>query len=59
MATTAKNQGKISAQDYNDLQTAVNALKAILARINESPLVAAAVAQNAAAIQQKKAPSTN
>jgi hypothetical protein len=53
MAANQQSQGKISAQDYADLNTAVAALKTVLARINDSALVADAVAQNAAAIQQK------
>jgi hypothetical protein len=53
MAATQQGQGKISAQDYADLTTAVDALKTVLARINDSALVADAAAQNAAAIQQK------
>jgi hypothetical protein len=53
MAATQREWGKLSQQEYNDLEGAVNALKAVLARINDSEMVAAAAAQNAVAIQQK------
>ena len=53
MAANQQTQGKIGAQDYADLNTAVSALKTVLARINDSALVSDAAAQNAAAIQQK------
>jgi hypothetical protein len=49
MAATHQSQGKISAQDYADLSAAVDALKAVLVRINDSALVADAAAQ----VQQK------
>jgi len=55
MAATGREWGKLSQQDYNDLEGAVNALKTVLARINDSELVSAATAANAAAIQQKLA----
>jgi|SRR5580692_7963947 hypothetical protein len=53
MAATGREWGKISQQEFNDLETAVNALRAVLARIKDSELVTAAAAANAAAIQQK------
>jgi uncharacterized protein YgbK (DUF1537 family) len=53
MAAHQQSQGKISAEEYADLNTAVAALKTVLARINDSALVADAAAQNAIAIQQK------
>lgn len=53
MAASQREWGKISQQDYNDLETAVNTLKMVLARINDSGLVAEAVTRNAALIQQK------
>jgi len=53
MAATHRDQGKISPQDYADLNTAVDALKAVLVRINDSGLVADAAAQKAEAIQLK------
>lgn len=53
MAATQQSQGKISAQDYSDLTTAVNALKAVLARINDSALVADAAAQVQPKLQSK------
>jgi hypothetical protein len=59
MAANYNQQGKISAQDYADLNTAVDALKTVLARINDSALVAQAVAQNAAALQQKMGSKTS
>lgn len=53
MATQSHNQGKISQQDYTDLTAGVNALKAILARINDKQLVADWVSQRATAITQQ------
>ena len=53
MAAGHRDQGKISAQDYTDLNTAVNALKTVLGRINDSALVADAAARTAADIEQK------
>jgi hypothetical protein len=53
MAGKHREQGKISQQDHDDLQTAVNSLKAVLARIHDSALVADAAAENAAAIEMK------
>ncbi len=53
MAATQQGQGKISAQDYSDLNTAVEALKTILARINDSALVADAAAQAQQKLQSK------
>jgi hypothetical protein len=53
MAANHREWGKISQQDYNDLDSAVNALKSVLARINDSALVAEAAAKNAALIEQK------
>lgn len=57
--TVAANQrewGKISQQEYNDLNAAVSALKVVLGRMNESAIVADAVTQNAAEIQAKLGP---
>lgn len=53
MAAGHRDQGKLSAQDYADLDAAVNALKAVLGRINDSALVAEAAARNAADLEQK------
>lgn len=53
MAAQHRDQGKISQQDYADLNTAAEALKAVLARVNDSALVADAVTQNAARIELK------
>lgn len=53
MAAGHRDQGKLSAQDYADLNTAVNALKVVLDRINDSALVADAATRNAADIAQK------
>ncbi len=53
MAANHREWGKISQQDYNELSAAVTALKTVLGRINDSALVADAIAQNAAAMQQK------
>ncbi len=55
MALEQRGQGKLSPQNYNDLEAAVNALKVVLARIGDSELVADAAAQNAATIQAKLA----
>jgi hypothetical protein len=59
MAGKHREQGKISQQDYDDLQTAVNNLKAVLARINDSAMVADAAAENAAAIEVKMRAKTS
>lgn len=53
MAANQRDQGKVSQQDFNDLDAAVTALIAILVRIKDSELVAQAVAQNAAVLQRK------
>lgn len=53
MAALQREWGKLTQQDYNDLEAAVNALKAVLARINDSELVAEAATRNATAIQAK------
>ena len=55
MAAGQREWGNLSQQDYNDLDAAVNALKSVLTRINDSELVAKAAAKNAALIQQKLA----
>jgi len=53
MAALQREWGKLTQQDYNDLEAAVNTLKIVLARINDSELVAEAAARNATAIQAK------
>lgn len=53
MASQQREWGKITQPDYNELELAVNALKAVLVQINDRDLVAAAAAQNIAAIQRK------
>jgi hypothetical protein len=53
MAANQRDQGNISQEDFNELNAAVTALKAILVRIKDSELVAQAVARNAAALEQK------
>jgi hypothetical protein len=53
MAAKQREWGKLNQYDYNDLETAVNALKKVLARVKDSELVADAAARNAAAIQAK------
>ena len=53
MAAQQREWGKLSQQDYNDLEAAANTLKAVLARIDDSGLVAEAAARNATAIQAK------
>jgi hypothetical protein len=53
MAARYRDEGRVSRTDYDDLAAAVNALKAILVRINDSHLVAHAASQNAAAIEQQ------
>jgi hypothetical protein len=53
MVSRQREWGKLSQQDFNDLTTAVDGLKSVLARINDRGLVAEAAAQNAAVIQQK------
>jgi hypothetical protein len=53
MAANYRDQGRISPEEYSILDAAVSALKAVLAGINDSQLVADAAAQNAAALQQK------
>ncbi len=55
MAALQREWGRISQQDYNDLETTINALKAVLVRIKDSDLVAEASARNAAVIQAKLA----
>jgi len=55
MAALQREWGKISQQDYNDLDAAANALKAVLVRIKDSDLVAEASRRNAAVIQAKLA----
>lgn len=55
MAALQREWGKLTQQDYNDLEAAANALKAVLARVNDSELVAEAAARNATAIQAKLA----
>ena len=55
MAALQREWGKISQQDYNDLDAATNALKAVLVRIKDPDLVAEASARNAAVIQAKLA----
>jgi hypothetical protein len=53
MVARQREWGKVSQQDFNDLSTAVDTLKAVLVRINDRALVTDATAQNAAVIQQK------
>ncbi|HTW61551.1 MAG TPA: hypothetical protein VMD55_07045 [Terracidiphilus sp.] len=53
MVARQREWGKLSQQDFNDLTSAIDALKAVLLRINDRGLVADATAQNAAVIQQK------
>jgi hypothetical protein len=53
MAAQQREWGKLSQQDLNDLEAAVNALKAVLVRIHDSELVTEAAARNATAIQAK------
>lgn len=53
MVSRQREWGKVSQPDFNDLSAAVDALKAVLVRINDRALVSDAAAQNAAAIQQK------
>ena len=55
MASLQREWGRISQQDYNDLEAAVSALKAVLVRINDSALVTEASARNSAVIQAKLA----
>lgn len=55
MAALQREWGKLTQQDYNDLEAAVNTLKTVLARINDADLVAEAAARNATAIQAKMA----
>jgi hypothetical protein len=59
MAATYRDGGRISPQDYSDLDTAVNALKVVLTRVNDRELVADAAAQNATTLQQKPSGSTS
>ncbi|MGA7341741.1 MAG: hypothetical protein WBE72_24780 [Terracidiphilus sp.] len=56
VAANQREWGKISQQDYNDLNAAVSALKIVLGRVNESAIVADAVTQNAADIRAKLGP---
>jgi hypothetical protein len=53
MVARQREWGKLSQQDFNDLTSAIDALKAVLTRINDRGLVADAAAQNAVLIQQK------
>jgi hypothetical protein len=53
MVSRQREWGKISQQDFNDLTSAIDTLKSVLARINDRTLVTDATAQNAAVIQQK------
>jgi hypothetical protein len=53
MVARQREWGKLSQQDFNDLTSAIDALKAVLTRINDRGLVADAAAQNAVIIQQK------
>jgi hypothetical protein len=53
MVSRQREWGKLSQQDFNDLTSAIDALKAVLTRINDRGLVADAAAQNAVIIQQK------
>jgi hypothetical protein len=53
MVGRQREWGKLSQTDFNDLTAAIDALKAVLARINDHALVADAVSQNAVIIQQK------
>jgi hypothetical protein len=55
MVALQREWGRVSQQDYNDLETAANALKAVLVRIKDTDLVAEASARNAAVIQAKLA----
>lgn len=59
MAANHRDQGKISPQNYAALNAAVDALKAVLALIDDGALVADAVAQNAAAIRQRMESKTS
>lgn len=53
MVARQREWGKLSQQDFNDLTSAVDTLKAVLTRINDRGLVADAAAQNTVLIQQK------
>jgi hypothetical protein len=53
MVARQREWGKLSQQDFNDLTSAIDALKAVLTRINDRGLVADAAAQNAVLIQQR------
>jgi hypothetical protein len=53
MVARQREWGKVSQVDFNDLTSAIDTLKSVLARINDRALVADAAAQNAAVIQQK------
>jgi hypothetical protein len=59
MAALQREWGKLTQQDYNDLESAANALKTVLARIKDSELVSEAMARNAVAIQAKMARPTS
>jgi diketogulonate reductase-like aldo/keto reductase len=45
MAASYREKGKINMLDYNELVLAVNALKGILAKINDTELVVEAMSQ--------------
>jgi hypothetical protein len=53
MSGQARDQGKISPQDYADLAAAITSLKTILTRINDKELVAGWVSQRAAVFDQQ------
>jgi hypothetical protein len=53
MVSRQREWGKLSQTDFNDLSAAIDALKAVLARIDDRALVAEAVSQSAVIIQQK------
>ncbi|HVU46979.1 MAG TPA: hypothetical protein VHD85_12670 [Terracidiphilus sp.] len=55
MASQQREWGKISQQDYNELDAAVNTLKGVLVRINDHELIADAAARNTVAIRAKLA----
>jgi hypothetical protein len=53
MVANHRDAGKVSSDDYNALATAISDLKTILARINDSDLVADAIARRKATVQQQ------
>jgi len=53
MVARQREWGKLSQTDFNDLTAAIDALKAVLTRINDRALVTEAVSQSAVIIQQK------